>query len=142
MRIEEILSQALDKVNNDRYVLSLAVGQRADELSLTYEAANEILGDALGEIALKVLKLSNIKRLVIAGGDTSGRIQKYLCIQALQVAKPIGLAAPLCYVYSSIPVINGMEIAFKGGQIGSIDYFRKVLVAGTLEFEAVALGSF
>jgi DNA-directed RNA polymerase subunit omega len=33
MRIEEILSQALDKVGNDRYVLSIAVGQRADELS-------------------------------------------------------------------------------------------------------------
>lgn len=33
MRIEEILAQALAKVNNDRYVLSIAVGQRADELS-------------------------------------------------------------------------------------------------------------
>jgi len=33
MRIEEILAQALEKVNNDRYVLSIAVGQRADELS-------------------------------------------------------------------------------------------------------------
>ena len=32
MRIEEILSKALTKVNNDRYILSLAVGQRADEL--------------------------------------------------------------------------------------------------------------
>ena len=33
MRLEEILAQALEKVNNDRYVLSVAVGQRADELS-------------------------------------------------------------------------------------------------------------
>lgn len=33
MRIEEILSKALERVNNDRYILSLAVGQRADELS-------------------------------------------------------------------------------------------------------------
>jgi DNA-directed RNA polymerase subunit omega len=33
MRLEEILSQALEKVNNDRYRLSVAVGQRADELS-------------------------------------------------------------------------------------------------------------
>jgi DNA-directed RNA polymerase subunit omega len=33
MRIEEILAQALEKVGNDRYILSLAVGQRADELS-------------------------------------------------------------------------------------------------------------
>jgi DNA-directed RNA polymerase subunit omega len=33
MRLEEILSKALEKVNNDRYILALAVGQRADELS-------------------------------------------------------------------------------------------------------------
>ncbi|MEA3498393.1 MAG: DNA-directed RNA polymerase subunit omega [Campylobacterota bacterium] len=33
MRLEEILSQALKRVENDRYVLSVAVGQRADELS-------------------------------------------------------------------------------------------------------------
>lgn len=33
MRLEEILSKALEQVNNDRYILSVAVGQRADELS-------------------------------------------------------------------------------------------------------------
>lgn len=33
IRLEERISQALKKVNNDRYILSLAVGQRADELS-------------------------------------------------------------------------------------------------------------
>lgn len=33
MRLEERISKALKQVNNDRYVLSLAVGQRADQLS-------------------------------------------------------------------------------------------------------------
>ncbi|RXJ60641.1 DNA-directed RNA polymerase subunit omega [Candidatus Marinarcus aquaticus] len=33
MRLEERMSRALERVNNDRYILSLAVGQRADELS-------------------------------------------------------------------------------------------------------------
>ena len=33
MRLEEILAKALKKVGNDRYVLAVAVGQRADELS-------------------------------------------------------------------------------------------------------------
>ena len=33
MRLEEVLAEALEKVNNDRYILSVAVGQRADELS-------------------------------------------------------------------------------------------------------------
>jgi len=33
MRLEERMSQALKKVDNDRYILAIAVGQRADELS-------------------------------------------------------------------------------------------------------------
>ncbi len=33
MRLEERISKALKKVDNDRYILSLAVGQRADALS-------------------------------------------------------------------------------------------------------------
>lgn len=33
MRIEEKVSKALKRLNNDRYILAIAVGQRADELS-------------------------------------------------------------------------------------------------------------
>lgn len=33
MRLEELVTQALKRVDNDRYVLSIAVGQRADELT-------------------------------------------------------------------------------------------------------------
>jgi len=116
--------------------------EKAKELSLTYETANEILGDALGEIALKILQVSNPRRFVVAGGDTAGRIQKHLSIQALQVAKPIGIAAPLCYVYSSEPRANGLEMAFKGGQIGSVDYFGKAQAVRTADFETAALGRF
>ncbi len=115
---------------------------KADELSLTYDAANEMLGDALGEIALQVLRLSGARRLVVAGGDTAGRIQKHLGVQALQVARPIGIAAPLCYVYSNIPVVHGLEMALKGGQVGRVDYFGTAQTARTLDFEAAALGKF
>ena len=40
MRLEERISNALEKVDNDRYILALAVGQRADELS---KGANPLL---------------------------------------------------------------------------------------------------
>ena len=33
MRLEQTMAKALDRVNNDRYILALAAGQRADELS-------------------------------------------------------------------------------------------------------------
>ena len=64
MRIEEILSQALDKVNNDRYVLSLAVGQRADELS---KGAKPLLENS----TIKNMKYTDIAIKEIASGVLS-----------------------------------------------------------------------
>ena len=69
MRIEEILAQALEKTNNDRYVLSVAVGQRADELS---QGAKPLLESsqtknmkytdiAIKEIASGVLAIDGLK---------------------------------------------------------------------------------
>lgn len=64
MRIEEILAQALEKVNNDRYVLSLAVGQRADELS---RGAKPLIENA----TIKNLKYTDIAIYEIAKGALS-----------------------------------------------------------------------
>jgi DNA-directed RNA polymerase subunit omega len=69
MRLEEILAKALEKVNNDRYVLSVAVGQRADELSKgakplleSNETKNMKYTDiAIKEIASGVLKIDGLK---------------------------------------------------------------------------------
>lgn len=61
MRIEEILSKALEKVGNDRYILSLAVGQRADELS---KGAKPLLDNA----TLKNMKYTDIAISEIAKG--------------------------------------------------------------------------
>ena len=69
MRIEEIVSKALEKVGNDRYVLSLAVGQRADELS---KGAKPLLDN----VTLKNMKYTDIaineiaKGLLSVGGFT------------------------------------------------------------------------
>ena len=119
-----------------------AMKKKAGQLSLSEPDAIRILGAAFGDIAQKILRRSSLKRLVIAGGDTSGTIQKYLQIKALQVAKSIGLGAPLCYVFSQRAHINGLEVAFKGGQVGDRDYFIQAQHARTDEFEKVALGTF
>jgi DNA-directed RNA polymerase subunit omega len=61
MRIEEIVSKALEKVNNDRYILSLAVGQRADELS---KGAKPLLEN----FTIKNMKYTDIAMHEIANG--------------------------------------------------------------------------
>lgn len=99
------------------------------------------IGDGLREIVRSVLSAFSVKRLVIAGGDTAGAVQKCLHIEALQIAASVGDPAPICYVYSREPEINGAEIAFKGGQVGQEGYFGTIRNARTPDFSQAALGS-
>ncbi len=64
MRLEERMTKALKQVNNDRYILAIAVGQRADELSkgakplLEQNTQNMKYTDiAIDEIANGLLKI-------------------------------------------------------------------------------------
>lgn len=67
MRLEERMAKALERVNNDRYILSIAVGQRADELSkgakplLDKNTQNMKYTDiAIDEIADGLLKIEGL----------------------------------------------------------------------------------
>lgn len=67
MRLEERISKALKQVNNDRYILAIAVGQRADELSkgakplLEQNTQNMKYTDiAIDEIATGLLKIEGL----------------------------------------------------------------------------------
>jgi uncharacterized protein YgbK (DUF1537 family) len=117
-----------------------AMNSTIKKLSLANSEANDILGSELGAVAHEIISGSTVKRIVISGGDTAGRIQKMLQVEALQISKSIGIAAPLCYVYSRLSQISGLEIAFKGGQIGRTDYFYQAKCEHTLNFKAAALG--
>ena len=67
MRLEKIIAKALESVNDDHYVLSLAVAKRAKELAKGQEALVDMdknrykLTDiALYEIAEKKIKIDKI----------------------------------------------------------------------------------
>jgi len=148
---QNTVARALGALAQDRsIILHTAIGPQDDrikamaattaELSLTETEANEIIGRELGDMAREIVVNSKVRRVVIAGGDTAGRIQKSLQIEALQVARPIEIAAPLCYAYSKHPEFNGLEMAFKGGQAGSSDYLYRAQSVRAAEFEKVALG--
>ena len=100
----------------------------ARELGIGLEKATDLLAETLGRITRKVILASGVRRAVLAGGDSSGRITKFLDIEAIQVGKSLGASAPICYIYSFQPAIHGLQIAFKGGQIGDEDYFDLVRV--------------
>ena len=117
------------------------VRSRADALQLSSNTTSGQIGDALGRVAREAFQKAGVRRLVVAGGDTAGRVQKHLGVEALQIAASLPEPAPLSYVYSRIPQVNGMEMAFKGGQVGKEDYFRTIQRLVTRPFADAALGA-
>ena len=86
----------------------------------------KILGEALGRILRRILEKTDIRRAAIAGGDTSGYATRSLGIEALEVKAPFAPAMPVSRVHASVTSLDGLELVFKGGQTGKVDFFEAV----------------
>jgi uncharacterized protein YgbK (DUF1537 family) len=89
--------------------------------------SSEKLGAALGMVAKEAVKRSGIKRLVISGGDTSSYAARAMDIEAVEMVAPLIVGAPLCKTYSKNKMMDGIEVNFKGGQVGADNYFGTLL---------------
>ncbi len=85
--------------------------------------SSEKLGTALGSIAKQAVMRADVKRVVVAGGDTSSYAARAMEIDAVEMIAPLVSGAPLCKAYSRNEKINGLEVNFKGGQVGGENYF-------------------
>lgn len=96
----------------------------------TANLPSEKLGTALGRIAKAAAENALVKRIVIAGGDTSSYAARAMDIEAVEMTAPVVMGAPLCKVISKNESMNGLEVNFKGGQVGSENYFELLLNGG------------
>jgi uncharacterized protein YgbK (DUF1537 family) len=78
-------------------------------------------------VAKEAVKRSGIKRLVISGGDTSSYAARAMDIEAVEMVAPLIVGAPLCKTYSKNKMMDGIEVNFKGGQVGTDNYFGTLL---------------
>jgi uncharacterized protein YgbK (DUF1537 family) len=90
-------------------------------------AAAELLGNALGVVVKAAVSRTRVRRVLIAGGDTSGYLARTLGIEALEMVAPLTPGAPLCRAHAAPDSpVDGLELNFKGGQVGRPDYFGAV----------------
>ncbi|BDA85735.1 Hrp-dependent type III effector protein [Aureimonas sp. SA4125] len=86
------------------------------------------LGAALGTILHSLVRRHGLRRACVSGGDTSSHAIRALGLYALQCVYPLpnSPGSPLCRGFSEDAAIDGLEIAFKGGQVGTDSYFCQV----------------
>ncbi len=92
------------------------------------EAGSPALARSSGELVCRVLALTRVQRIGIAGGDTSSAVVQALAPCALSW---VGRAAPgvaVCRIHADDPRIDGVELMLKGGQMGAPDLFERLVL--------------
>ena len=86
--------------------------------------AGELVERCLSAIARGVVE-RGVRQLVVAGGETSGA-----CVQALEIAQmrigpQIDPGVPWCHAACPAAGKEGLHLALKSGNFGSVDFFGK-----------------
>lgn len=100
----------------ERFTQAVAVSDK------TLPQVNRRIGIALGQALHQILMQSGVRRAIVSGGDTSGYATRQLGIFALSALAPTIPGASLFRAHAE-GEMDGLELALKGGQMGSPDYF-------------------
>ena len=84
------------------------------------------LAHASGLIAREVLKRVPVSRIGIVGGDTSSVAARALGVHALEYDFRLAPGVPVCRVRASGAQLDGLQVMFKGGQMGPPDIFAQL----------------
>jgi len=119
---EKVRKEVLQALQAGRDVL-LYTALGPQEKSEGYGAA---FSARLGEELRTLLLTSGLRRVLVAGGDTSTHAVKQLGLRALTFAAPLTPGAPLCQGHATGSPLDGLELVLKGGQMGPENFFAWV----------------
>ena len=96
---------------------------RAVQARLGVEAAGALVERTLAGIARGLVE-RGVRRLVVAGGETSGAVVQALGVEKLRIGPQIDPGVPWCAAHS--PAAGGtIHVALKSGNFGTPDFFTK-----------------
>jgi uncharacterized protein YgbK (DUF1537 family) len=125
--IEQILSSAVPKLAETPVLIYASASPdevKAAQAMLGADRAGSLVEAAMADIA-KALVAAGVRRMVIAGGETSGAVVRALKIRALRIGGQIDPGIPAT-VSTGDPTV---AFALKSGNFGSEDFFLKALAS-------------
>lgn len=99
---------------------------KAVQAELGVEAAGQLVEHALAETARQLVADAGVRRLVVAGGETSGAVVQALGVSSLRIGAPIDPGVPWT---QALDRVDGQPLllALKSGNFGTVDFFAKAL---------------
>lgn len=95
--------------------------QRAQD-ALGVARAGEVVEAALAHVARKLVA-AGTRKLIVAGGETSGAVVGALGVRALRIGSQIDPGVPWTQSLDAQPI----ALALKSGNFGTVDFFTKAL---------------
>lgn len=132
--LHSVLGPGDPRLGNLQSLHPAAGGQRAHLQGPVPEVARLAQGQVaacLGELARRVFSLVRPARLAVCGGDTSSAVAQALDLKVVEMSAPLAPGAPLCRVLES-GIAPGIEVVFKGGQMGAEDFLLDARDLGTV----------
>jgi len=130
--IEDTTQRALQALREGKSVIIHTAMGPASDIGKSLPSGSDgrhAIGRGLGRLLARLVKEAALKRVVIAGGDTSSHALREMGIYALTTCLPLPQTpgSPLCTAHSDDPVFDGLQVALKGGQVGNDRYFSDIL---------------
>ena len=122
---EPVAQQALDWAADKGSVLIYATASadevRQAQLAIGVELAGQLVEQCLSQIATGLVRLG-VRRLVVAGGETSGAVVQALNVSQLRIGPTIDPGVPWTQAHD-----RPLLVALKSGNFGRADFFSRAL---------------
>jgi len=123
--VPEALAWARERIGEEAvliYATSTPEEVKAVQAKLGVEKAGALIEDALASIAHGLID-AGVRKLVVAGGETSGAVVNRLGVKSLRIGPQIDPGVPWTASEGAQPI----ALALKSGNFGSVDFFAKAL---------------
>lgn len=88
--------------------------------------AGALVEQCIAAIAAGLVR-AGVRRLIVAGGETSGACVQALGVSQLQIGPQIDPGVPWCFAGTQAAGGDGLWVALKSGNFGSEDFFTRAL---------------
>ncbi|MEO7939266.1 MAG: 3-oxo-tetronate kinase [Burkholderiaceae bacterium] len=116
---EQALAWAADKQESLIYATASAEDVRQAQAAIGVERSGHLVEQCLGQIAAELVR-QDVRRLVVAGGETSGAVVQALGVSQLRIGPTIDPGVPWTQARD-----RELLIALKSGNFGRPDFFSR-----------------
>jgi uncharacterized protein YgbK (DUF1537 family) len=123
--VASLVTEALNAIAAGRPMVIYTARGALGRVTGDDEVSASALGGAFAAIARQVRQKLALPRIVFAGGDSSTYSMRALGADALDIGVfDAEESSHLCRLISEDPIVDGLEVMLKGGQVGTDEYLR------------------